>query len=121
MKLASIVMISTLSMGTALAQNVDMPPDAATKPVLERSQTDPGLGATDDRPGPPKELGEEPSSGAILLPDFSLIDENQDGYVSEEEAAAYPGVNDNFRSLDRDGDDQLSAEEFSRYSKPESQ
>lgn len=121
MKLASIVMITVFGMGAAVAQNVDMPPDAATKPVQERSQTDPGLGATDDRPGPSEGMGREPSSGAILLPDFSLVDENQDGYVSEEEAAAYPGVNDNFRNLDQDGDDQLSAEEFSRYSKPESQ
>src|SRR5690606_3348746 len=119
MKRISLLMIAALSMGTAFAQTVEMPPDAATKPVQERTETDPGLGATDDQPGPADSVAQEPASGAILMPEFELVDENQDGYLSEEEAAAYPGVNDHFRDLDQDGDDQLSAEEFEAYSQPE--
>src|SRR5690606_40536195 len=65
-------------MGAAVAQTVEMPPDAATKPVQERTETDPGLGATDDRPGPAESVGQEPTSGAIVIPEFELVDRNQD-------------------------------------------
>jgi len=116
MKRIGILMISALAMGAAVAQTVEMPPDAATKPVQERTETDPGLGATDDRPGPAESVGQEPTSGAIVIPEFELVDRNQDGYLSQDEAAAFPDVNDQFRDLDQDGDDQLSAEEFEAYS-----
>jgi len=120
MKFASLLMMLALGAGTALAQTVEMPPDAATKPVQERTETDPGLGAVDDQPGPSSgDLEPDPASGAIVIPEFELVDKNQDGYLSEEEAAAYPGVNDSFRELDQDQDEQLSAEEFESYSQPD--
>lgn len=122
MKLNSMVLALALGLGASglcVAESA-LPGTEDYPEARGRSDTDPSLNATgfDDRPGPPESLGE--SEPAVSTVDFSesrfeQLDLDQDQSLSQTEAEADPDLAAIFSEVDEDGDNQLSAEEFTEY------
>lgn len=110
MRLARYLLAAFVAVGAAGVQAADVT-DEPSYPQVERKITDPGLGASsfDDHPGPQL----RPEDTLTSRVEFDEIDANQDGYISQDEAAAYPEVADLFMEADEDADGLVSAEEFS--------
>ena len=56
-------------------------------------------------------------SGAAFASDkdiYTSLDANQDGAISQEEAAAMPGLNDKWAELDANADGMLDQAEFAK-------
>lgn len=47
--------------------------------------------------------------------DFNKLDQNNDGRISKEEAAADPTLTDHFKRLDNNSDGQIEKGEFARF------
>lgn len=56
------------------------------------------------------------ASGAVIAGDaYSALDADKSGSISEAEAAALPGLTDQWKKLDVDGNGELSKEEFAKF------
>jgi len=122
MKLNSMFLAMALSMGASGLCVADSAlPDTEGYPeAQDRTVTDPGINATgfEDRPGPPESLGESaPEVSGVDFSEsrFEQLDLDQDRSLSPTEAEADPDLAAIFSEVDDDGDNQLSAEEFTEY------
>lgn len=57
--------------------------------------------------------------GGASTMNFTELDQDGDGRISQAEAAAHPGLADQFQRLDSDGDGQLEKGEFAQFEKME--
>ncbi len=57
------------------------------------------------------------ASGIVIAGDdaYSVLDADKNGSISKTEAAALPGLTEQFAYLDTDVNDELSVEEFARF------
>jgi len=122
MKLNSMFLVMAFSLGASGLCVADSAlPDTEGYPeARDRTITDPGLNATgfEDRPGPPESLGEStPEVSGVDFSEsrFEQLDLDQDQTLSQTEAEADPDLAAIFSEVDEDGDNQLSAEEFTEY------
>lgn len=57
--------------------------------------------------------------GGASTMNFTKLDQDGDGRISKAEAAAHPGLADQFQRLDTDGDGQLQKGEFAQFERME--
>ncbi|MGD2084429.1 MAG: calcium-binding protein [Chromatiales bacterium] len=55
----------------------------------------------------------ETADPQALSPAFGVVDGDQDGLISREEASRVPGLAESFDAIDADGDGRLSQQEYS--------
>ncbi|HSH29693.1 MAG TPA: hypothetical protein VK971_07285 [Thiohalobacter sp.] len=59
------------------------------------------------------------ASGSVLAGEqagkFKMLDADQDGYISAEEAQANPALSSQWQSVDQDGNNQVDQSEFSAF------